>query len=51
LAGGPALPNSDDEPVFQTTHEGLKSYKFDAPDGEYEIELRFIEPKFKELGQ
>jgi Malectin domain len=31
--------------------EGLKTYKFDAPDGEYEIELRFTEPKFKEIGQ
>lgn len=42
---------TEDEPVFQTMREGLKSYKFDAPDGEYEIEIRFVEPKFKEIGQ
>lgn len=42
---------TEDEPVFQTMREGLKSYKFDAPNGEYEIELRFAEPKFKEIGQ
>lgn len=42
---------TEDEPVFQTMREGLRGYKFDAPNGEYEIELRFTEPKFKEIGQ
>jgi beta-galactosidase len=42
---------TEDEPVFQTMREGLQGYKFDAPDGEYEVELRFTEPKFKEIGQ
>jgi beta-galactosidase len=40
-----------DEPVFQTMRERLTAYKFDVPDGEYEIELRFVEPTFKEIGQ
>lgn len=43
--------NTEDEPIFQTIREGLSGYRFDAPDGEYEIELRFTEPKFKEIGQ
>jgi beta-galactosidase len=42
---------TEDEPVFQTMREGLQAYKFDAPVGEYEIEMRFAEPKFKEIGQ
>lgn len=40
-----------DDPLFQTMSEGLTAYKFDIPDGEYEIELRFVESKFKENGQ
>lgn len=40
-----------DDPLFQTMTEGLIAYKFDVPDGIYEIELRFVEPKFKETGQ
>lgn len=40
-----------DDPLFQTMSEGLTTYKFDIPDGEYEIELRFVESKFKENGQ
>ncbi|MDQ3322329.1 MAG: malectin domain-containing carbohydrate-binding protein [Acidobacteriota bacterium] len=40
-----------DDPLFQTMSENLTAYKFDVPDGVYEIELRFVEPKFKENGQ
>ncbi len=40
-----------DDPLFQTMQENLNGYRFDVPDGEYEIELRFVEPKFKEAGK
>ena len=40
-----------DDPLFQTMAEGLTAYKFDVPDGDYEIELRFAEPKFKDAGE
>ncbi len=36
------------DPLFQLMSETLTAYKFDVPDGEYEIELLFIEPKFNE---
>ncbi|MEZ5427889.1 MAG: glycoside hydrolase family 2 TIM barrel-domain containing protein, partial [Pyrinomonadaceae bacterium] len=40
-----------DDPLFQTMREGLNGYRFDVPDGVFEVELRFVEPKFKEKGQ
>ncbi|CAN5324642.1 glycoside hydrolase family 2 TIM barrel-domain containing protein [soil metagenome] len=40
-----------DDPLFQTMRENLSGYRFDVPDGVYEIEMRFVEPKFKENGQ
>lgn len=33
-----------DDPLYQTYREGLKGYRFDLPAGEYEIDLRFVEP-------
>jgi len=32
-----------EDPVFQTCREGVESYKFDTPDGEYEVELLMLE--------
>lgn len=43
--------NTDDEPVFQTIREGLSGYRFDALDGDYQVELRFVETKFTEVGK
>jgi beta-galactosidase len=40
-----------DDPVYQTMQEGLSSYKFDVPDGNYEVELLFAETKFEQLGE
>jgi len=40
-----------DDPLFQTMSENLSPYKFDVPDGDYEVELRFVETKFKEIGR
>ena len=59
FAGGDAKPvstlrnalGSPDDPLYQTMIEGLTAYRFDVADGEYEIELRFIEPKFKDSGR
>jgi beta-galactosidase len=31
-------------PLYVTYRAGLDAYKFDVPDGEYELELRFAEP-------
>jgi len=31
-------------PLYQTARKGLKAYKFDVPDGEYEVTLGFAEP-------
>jgi beta-galactosidase len=43
---GSAVSNvlgSPDDPLFQTLRQGLKAYRFDVPDGGYEVELRFLE--------
>jgi beta-galactosidase len=31
--------------------EGLAGYRFDVPDGDYEIELRFVEREFEAAGR
>lgn len=51
ISTGRNVLGSLDDPLFQTMQENLKSYRFDVADGDYEIELRFAEPKFKESGQ
>ena len=43
--------NTLEDPLYQTMQQGLESYRFDVPDGEYEIELRFLEPEFSKSGQ
>lgn len=40
-----------DDPVYQTMQEGLSAYKFDVPDGNYEVELLFAETKFDQPGK
>jgi beta-galactosidase len=42
---------TDSDPLFQTMVEGLTSYKFDVPNGVYEVELLFAETKFAEAGR
>lgn len=34
-----AITGTDDDPLYQTRREGAHSYRFDVPDGAYEIEL------------
>ena len=45
------IENTDDDPLFQTMQKGISAYRFDVPDGEYELEMRFAEPEFKEAGK
>jgi beta-galactosidase len=42
---------TNDEPIYQTMREGVTGYRFNVPDGRYEIEMRFVEPKFKAAGE
>lgn len=34
---------TDDDPVYQTQQVGIEAFKFDVPDGEYELSLYFAE--------
>ena len=40
-----------EDPLYQTVRYGLDSYRFDVPDGDYEVELRFTETYWKNAGQ
>jgi len=42
-----AIKATRETPMYFTYREGLSGYRFDVPDGEYEVELRFAEPKAK----
>ncbi len=39
------------DPLLQTMQEGLSGYRFDVPDGDYEVELLFAETKFDTAGK
>jgi beta-galactosidase len=41
----PSILGTDNDPLYQTYREGIESFRFDVPDGEYEIELCFVEDK------
>jgi len=43
--------NTLEDPLYQTMQQGLESYRFDVPNGEYEVELRFIEYEFSKPDQ
>ena len=43
--------NTQDDPLFQTMQEGLTAYRFDVPNGTYEVELRFVETKFEKAAE
>jgi beta-galactosidase len=40
-----------EDPLYQTMLRGLQAYRFDVPDGDYEVELRFVEPRYKDAGK
>ena len=37
------IPGTDLDPIYQTQRTGIEQFKFDVPDGEYEISLHFSE--------
>ncbi|MDU8885879.1 glycoside hydrolase family 2 TIM barrel-domain containing protein [Yeosuana sp. MJ-SS3] len=41
------IKNSTSEPLFQTMLEGCSTYKIDVPDGNYKVDLFFVEPQIK----
>ena len=42
---------TSDDPLYQTLRQGLKAYRFDVPDGSYELELRFLEHRATKPGE
>jgi len=42
---------TEDDPLYQTAREGLSDYSFDVPDGDYEIDFRFSEPRLDQAKQ
>lgn len=38
------IKGTDDGPLFQSIAQGLEGYRFDVPDGDYELELGFADP-------
>lgn len=42
-----AITGSAQTPLFFTYQSGLSSYKFDVPDGDYDVDLLFAEPAAK----
>ena len=42
---------TDEDQIFQTMREGAAEYKFAVPDGKYEVELMFAEPKHRETSK
>jgi len=43
--------NTLEDPLYQTMQEELESYRFDVPDGDYEIDLRLLEHEFSKPDQ
>jgi beta-galactosidase len=46
-----AIEGTRETPMYFSYREGLSAYRFDVPDGEYEVELRFAEPTAKAAGE
>jgi len=47
---GSAIGGTDDDPLFQTERWGMSAYRFDVPNGVYEVELRFAEVYYSRSG-
>jgi beta-galactosidase len=45
------IMRTEQEPLYFTYREGLTGYRFDVPDGEYELELLFAEPTATAAGE
>ena len=42
---------TSDDPLFQTSRQGMTRYQFDVPDGDYEIRLLFSDNQHDDAGQ
>ncbi len=42
---------TDKDPLYRTFRKGLRAYRFDLPDGRYEVELLFVEPQQTRMGE
>lgn len=40
-----------EDPLFQTMVSGTIKYRFDVPEGNYKLDLRFVEPEFRDPGK
>ena len=47
----PGVLDTDSDPLFQSFREGLSAYRFDVPDGAYEIELYLADLLVKAPGE
>ena len=43
--------NTSDDPLYQSFRHGISAYRFDVPDGKYEMELHFAEPSVFKSGE
>ena len=50
ISTGRNVLGSSNDPLYQTILEDLSGYRFDVPDGDYQVELLFVEPQFKAPG-
>ena len=41
---GSWVNRSTEDPLYQTYRQGMSAYRFDVPDGSYEVQLRFASP-------
>ena len=46
-----AIGNTTNDPLYQSARNGKFSYRFDVPDGRYDVTLHFAEINFKAQGK
>lgn len=51
LAEVPNILGTEEDPLYQVSRTGMKAYRFDVPDGDYEVELAHAERFVKLPGQ
>jgi len=47
----PEIRGTPEDPLYQIFRDTLKEFRFDVPDGDYELDLRFTEYSLKEPGK
>ena len=56
VGGAPALVHhrifgTVDDPLYQAARDSAREYRFDVPDGEYEVRLRLVETRHERAGE